>query len=136
MTLERFMEKVEKVDSGCWLWRGYIMPKGYGQCSGYGRSTRAHRVIYELVKGLIPAGLQLDHLCRVRSCVNPDHLEIVTAKENVLRGIGVTAQRARQRLCHKGHALEADGQRRICRECNKRRSRESKARRRADGRLK
>lgn len=90
-------------NSGCWLWEGFIRPDGYGAVWNNGRSTYAHIVVYELCKGVVPFGLQLDHLCRLRCCVNPDHLEAVTKIQNVLRGIGPTAKNARKTHCKRGH---------------------------------
>lgn len=71
----------------CWVWLRYTNPKGYGQMSVDGRPRLAHRVFYERANGPIPDGLEPDHLCRVPSCVNPDHLEPVTATENKRRGL-------------------------------------------------
>lgn len=70
-----------------------------------GRMYHSHRVAYELAKGPIPPGLQLDHLCRNPRCCNPEHLEPVTCRENVLRGVGIPAQRARMTHCDRGHEL-------------------------------
>lgn len=75
-----------KVDErGCWIWSGAIHSTGYGQIKWNGKSTVAHRVVYELVKGEIPQGLFLDHLCSVKLCVNPDHLEPVNHRTNIQR---------------------------------------------------
>jgi len=79
-------------NSGCWLWMGGTVKRGYGRFNiprrlG-GQRRKAHQLSYELYRGLIPAGLELDHLCRVPSCVNPEHLEPVTHQMNVLRGAG------------------------------------------------
>lgn len=87
---EKFWPRVDKTGpSGCWLWTGSCLPTGYGQvgCRVGGKTyvSSAHRVAYRFVVGPIPAGLQLDHLCRVRRCVNPAHLEPVTPRENVRR---------------------------------------------------
>ena len=94
-------------DSGCWLWQGYLN-QGYGTAYLNRKRTKAHRLIYELLVGKIPDGMCTDHLCRVRACVNPAHIEIVTNKVNILRGIGYTAQQARQTVCKKGHPLSAE----------------------------
>lgn len=74
----------------CWVWQLSITPNGYGQHAKPGGrgTTSAHRVYYEQERGPVPAGLDLDHLCRVRACVNPDHLEPVTRSENLRRGLG------------------------------------------------
>lgn len=91
--------------SGCWLWEGTVSRTGYAMTSGRKGSNLVHRVMYEQRYGPIPVGLTLDHLCRVRSCVNPDHLEAVTMRENCLRGVGITARQARQTHCKQGHEL-------------------------------
>lgn len=85
---------------------------GYGmlvmRINGIKRQRRAHRLYYELEKGPIPLGLTLDHLCRVRCCVNPEHLEPVTSVENVMRGENFFAQQARRTHCPKGHPYAGD----------------------------
>jgi hypothetical protein len=123
------MNKVEKLESGCWQWKSGVLPTGYGSVSmrhpnGGWQMKLAHRVSYELFVGPIPEGLTIDHLCRNRTCVNPAHLETVTFKENVLRGDGPTARRARQTTCMRGHPLEGANLRltkegwRNCRTCD------------------
>ena len=87
---ERLWSKVSiprDVMTGCWLWMGSTVRGGYGQIRDERRAKYVHRVAYESVVGEIPSGLQLDHLCRVRRCVNPRHLEPVTQKVNVGRGL-------------------------------------------------
>lgn len=87
---EAFWARVEKHQSpdGCWLWIGSLTAAGYGHLRRpQGRYDYAHRVAYELMNGSIPDGLVIDHLCRVRSCCNPDHLQAVTHAENVRRGL-------------------------------------------------
>lgn len=73
-------------ETGCWVWSRSVTGKGYAQTFVGGKNQGAHRVFYEHFRGPIPAGLHIDHLCRVRACVNPDHLEAVTVTENTRRG--------------------------------------------------
>lgn len=96
----RLMEKFE-VTPDCWPWNGSLNDAGYGQIydNVTRRPLRAHRVIFEMYRGPIPDGMVLDHLCRNRWCVNPDHLEPVTRGENVRRG----ARGGRQTHCRNGH---------------------------------
>ncbi len=85
--VDRFDCKIStEPNSGCWLWMGTITEKGYGRFWDGSAMVQAHRFSYERYKGIIADGLELDHLCRVRSCVNPDHLEPVTGIENRTRG--------------------------------------------------
>ena len=95
------------VMGSCWLWTGAIDRKtGYGRCWYQRRLRLVHRLVYEVTVGPIPDGLTIDHLCRNRACVNPDHLEPVSMRENVLRGIGYTAEKARQTHCKRGHPFD------------------------------
>ena len=99
---ERFWEKVDK-RGACWIWTGYRMSSGYGWFNpGGGKSVLAHRYSYLLLRGEIPVGLHLDHLCRTPPCVNPAHLEPVSPAENVRRGIRATSPH-----CRYGHAYTA-----------------------------
>ena len=85
--IARLMSHVRIDPSGCWIWTGSLNREGYGRISWRGRTERAaHRVSYALLRGPLLEGLELDHLCRVRPCVNPDHLEQVTSQVNILRG--------------------------------------------------
>lgn len=124
----------------CWEWTGCLQPNGYGQFWNGTRVVKSHRWAYEHLVGPIPAGLDLDHLCRNRGCCNPDHLEPVTRSENLRRGLG--AERLHhlndgQTHCKHGHELAGenlvirDSGRRRCRACARRRSAECAKRKRA-----
>lgn len=99
---ERFaLHYIPEPNSGCWLWEGATTDHGYPLLSvARSKNKLAHRVSYELHKEKIPQGMEVDHLCRVRCCVNPEHLEAVTPAENHFR--------ARKKFCSKGHALSGD----------------------------
>jgi hypothetical protein len=120
----RFSKFVVVSPSACWIWGGSRIWNGYGRFRIGGKTHLAHRVAYEAARGEIPAGLTLDHLCRVRACVNPQHLEPVTMRENVMRGAGLAAQNAKHTACRNGHEYDdqtprnRDGSRR-CRICEK-----------------
>lgn len=106
----------------CMEWAGSRLSSGYGTVTVNGRTVMAHRVAYETHVGPIPEGLEIDHLCHNRGCVNPDHLEPVTHRENIRRMLGLFGQRARADACQRGHAyadhgtVDVDGRRR-CRTC-------------------
>ena len=106
---ERIQKKIEpEPTSGCWLWVGATSSHGYGGVSYGGRSMPAHRAVYLMTGGQIPDGLDLDHLCRVRSCVNPRHLEPVTRKENLHRGPStLSAIHTAKTHCPAGHPFSA-----------------------------
>jgi len=120
---ERFWEKVRKSD-GCWEWLAHKNRGGYGQFTVDGRQVCAHRWAYEHFVRPILSDLVCDHLCRNSGCVNPAHIELVPQKENVLRGVGLTAQNARQTTCKNGHPLGAPRRgRRVCPTCARARTR-------------
>lgn len=122
----RFWSKVDKSPT-CWLWTDRPNSSGYGLL-GFRRELKAyaHRLAVHLTRGPIPAGMELDHICRVRHCVNPDHLEPVTHRTNGLRGIAPAAVNARKTQCIHGHEFSpANTYRnpntgnRACRECRR-----------------
>lgn len=95
-----FMDRVDQdqIGTGCWFWVGTRNHKGYGRSKLAGIRTTAHRAAYTILVGPIPAGLQIDHLCRTHACVNPAHLEVVTPRENFLRGCSLPAMRLRNAM--------------------------------------
>lgn len=104
---QRFWDKVQVVESGCWEWTGWDV-HGYGMYRHFGRDQRAHRVAYEVLVQQIPYGLECDHLCRVRRCVNPAHVEAVTHKENVRRAPRVTYREDNQSCKAGRHKITRD----------------------------
>lgn len=109
--------------SGCWLWLGGISDRGYGIANYNKKRFKAHRFVYQTLVGEIKEGLCLDHLCRVRSCVNPKHLEQVTFQENVSRGLNFTAINAAKTHCIRGHEYNLENTYilrggRYCRKCS------------------
>jgi hypothetical protein len=143
----RFWSRVDKsgpicprLGTRCWLWTRGKVPSGYGQFWDGGRNVPAHCFAWRLLRGTVPDDLELDHLCRNRACVNPDHLEPVTGRVNTLRGESFAAQNARKTHCIRGHELCAanirwercrGGLARKCLVCQRQRDREYRARRRA-----
>lgn len=127
---ERFWAKVQPTGF-CWEWTA---SKAHGY--GYFNGSRAHRFAYELLVGPIPDGLVIDHLCRNRGCVNPDHLEPVTQRENTMRGYSFSRLHARKTHCIRGHEFTPENTKtrsngaRICRECMRLHALRQNARRR------
>jgi len=137
--LERFWEKIQITDNGCWMWQAYVKPNGY---AGFGignteennrKMEYAHRWAYRNFIGEIPKGLELDHLCRNRSCVNPNHLEPVTRKENLSRSPLHALNQRSKTHCPSGHPYDEHNtykivsknrSHRLCRECRRIRNRE------------
>lgn len=130
MTKDEFLSRLPTLyavdaERGCWIWQMQVADTGYGKVHFEGRKRQAHRVVYETMVGPVPEGLDLDHLCRVRHCVNPAHLEPVSRSVNLLRGKGVSEYFARQTHCKNGHPLSGDNLRltskgyRVCVECSR-----------------
>lgn len=137
---EYLLTRIRQTDAGCWEWTR-ASSSGYGTL-GPGREERkAHRLSYRVFVGPMPAGLVIDHLCRNTLCINPLHLEPVTARVNTLRGVSPLALLARQETCINGHPLISDrivirrrgneGRERRCIECQRRYNREYARRARA-----
>lgn len=135
----RFWTKVDvsRGPTACWLWTGALTDRGYGVRFRLDNGEREapHRIAFSLLVGPIPDGLQLDHLCRTRACVNPAHLEPVTCQENLLRGQTWAAFNARKTHCIHGHALDEANTRitpeghRACRACGRESARRHRAKR-------
>lgn len=117
--IERLLSKISpEPNSGCWIWTESVGNGGYGSIRSELGWEGAHRAAYRLFRGPIPDGMDLDHLCRVRCCCNPHHLEPVTRQENLLRG-----ENCRKDCCHAGHPypenlrIRPDTGKRQCMEC-------------------
>jgi HNH endonuclease len=131
----RFYARITVAPSGCWIWMGVLNRKGYGTLG----SRPAHRLSYAMHVGPIPANLQIDHLCRVRRCVNPMHLQPVTAQINSLRGSGPSGMNSRKERCLNGHLLtdvnliitSSRDEKRRCRLCENDRNARYRAKKRA-----
>ena len=116
---------IPEPNSGCFIWLGRLSPTGYGLVSrlvGY-EDTLAHRLSYVLTRGAIPENKQIDHLCRNRLCVNPEHLEAVSQRTNILRGVGPTSINSKKTHCEHGHEFTSENTivkrsgTRNCRQC-------------------
>lgn len=126
---DRFLKLTFKDENGCWVWLGSKTKTGYGMYHHYdenmkNKSVKAHRAAYVEFVGKVMDGLTLDHLCKNRLCVNPQHLEPVTIKENVMRGNTITALNSKKTHCIRGHALSGDNLyiakkgSRVCKACH------------------
>lgn len=142
--LTQFWNRVDICqEADCWPWTGNISDQGYGIFNyPVKQRVKAHRLSYELVRGTIPSGVVPDHLCRNRWCVNPYHLELVPIKENVLRGVGITAKNKVKTHCKNGHEFtpentlvfrqaQYNGTGRECRTCNLAKQKRWKAKKKA-----
>jgi hypothetical protein len=98
----KMLARISVSESGCWLWRGYVKPNGYGDWCASGRfgTGYTHRIAHIVWKGPIALGLEIDHLCRVKACCNPEHLEAVDHQTNMMR--------TRQAECSRGHPATAE----------------------------
>lgn len=148
-TPQRFWSKVDKNGpvpayaphlGPCWLWIARLYRNGYGRFTIGGRPLLAHRWLYEQENGPIPTNLECDHLCRVRSCVRLSHIELVTRRENLLRGETVVARNTRVTHCPQGHPYDEENTYPIpsggrgCRACRHQHSMKYQARKRAERR--
>jgi hypothetical protein len=124
--LARFMGQVRPPaeNGGCWLWLGVVNNAGYPTFRAGRRVEPAYRWLYEQLEREVPTGLELDHLCRTPRCVNPDHVEPVTHRENIRRGNAVMGINARKTHCAQGHEFtpentywRPDGKGRHCLTC-------------------
>jgi hypothetical protein len=141
--MQKIFENIEIEDRGydkgvCWIWKKALDSNGYGMTSVGGKLIRLHRLSFTEFRGTIPAGWTIDHLCRIRDCCNPNHLETVTRRINNLRGNGFSGRHARKTHCEpEGHPLSGDNLyitpdgRRNCKECRRRQQREGYARKKA-----
>lgn len=129
--IPEILDSLIQKSQGCWEWLGHKTSNGYGVAYFNKRRRSAHRVVYECLKGEIPIGKELDHLCRNKLCVNPDHLEVVTKSENMKRAAKFYLK-VLSSYCCRGHLLEGkhkDG-RRYCKVCNLMHKREERLRKR------
>ena len=135
---DRFWMKVD-ASGPCWQWTGGRNSKGYGHCRLDRETTFvAHRLAYLMLVGEIPDGMQLDHLCMNRACVNPDHVEVVDGRTNTLRGNAMSARYARRTHCGYGHPFDEENTRiwgkdgRRCATCQSQRAKARRARARGE----
>lgn len=138
--LNQRIRRLADKSGNCWLWTGRLDKDGYGRITVNQRPGRAHRVAYETFVGAIPEGMEIDHLCRVRHCVKPDHLEPVPHQLNVARAFSANDAERNPDECLHGHVLDESNAylvqgSRQCRECHRKRNREYAARKRAELRL-
>jgi hypothetical protein len=116
---------VPEPNTGCWLWTGALTTSGYGQLSRKRKMLTAHRVSLELRGVILPDGMVVDHICRVRSCVNPDHLRVVTRRQNVIENSeSLPAKQVRSTTCPQGHPYAGENlakwsKHRVCVACKR-----------------
>jgi len=102
MSFELILKEVQAGETKCWLWNRSVRSDGYGTYYANGKQNYAHRFAYETLVGPVPEGMQLDHLCRVRNCINPKHLEPVTQEENTRRAVEAN----RRTACPQSHPYD------------------------------
>jgi hypothetical protein len=125
--MDDFLQRINqwyKPDGECWIWTGHLSKAGYGSLRYKGKRKPAHRMIYEVLIGEVPDGLELDHLCRRPACVNPKHMEPVTHRENMLRGNTFTKENLAKTHCVRNHPYNEEntyyeGRKRRCRKCSR-----------------
>jgi hypothetical protein len=136
---ERFLVKFRITLAGCWEWTAYRQPTGYGVMWNGFRSEQAHRISYRMYCGEIPADREIDHKCHNRACVNPEHLQLITHRENIRLSETVMGINARKDVCMRGHPLEGTNLRitvngyRACRACVRMHVKAYKKRKRVGG---
>lgn len=105
--LEGWLKRTKRNAKGCWIWGGVVQKNGYGRVSKDSKLLLVHRAVYEAILGSIPDGMALDHLCRNRLCVNPEHLEPVTCQENLMRSeITLASINVKKDRCLNGHSFD------------------------------
>lgn len=119
--IDKFWNKVDKTNT-CWNWKGFIGKDGYGKHYIYQKMDMSHRISYQLIIGTIDSNKVIDHKCRNRACVNPKHLEVVSQRENVMRGNGIAKINSRKTHCIHGHEFTSEntrlyGRERVCKIC-------------------
>lgn len=139
---KNFLAKIDKKESGCWEWLGFIDKDGYGGVGIYSKGVakhyRSHRLSYLLFVGEIPLNYHIDHICKKRSCLNPTHLEPVTPAENVNRSDSLTNLNKLKTHCPRGHEYAGENlyvdrnNKRSCKSCLSIRDKEYKAKRRKE----
>jgi hypothetical protein len=107
-TVEKILAKHVDATSGCWEWKARKDKDGYGRTTIQRKTYQAHRVVFAALVGPIPEGMTIDHLCKNKACVNPDHMEVTTVKVNVLRSDNICSLNARKTHCPRGHPLSGE----------------------------
>ena len=124
INIQRFEKYISvEPNSGCWLWTGAWSKSGYGSFRVENKSQNAHRVAYKLYLGPLKNGMMIDHICRNRACVSPDHLRQVTPRQNILENsMSISAISAKRNCCKRGHvyvpgSFRITANKRVCKLC-------------------